>query len=166
MLGGEDHMEGRHLIAEGTYHDLTWVAWARRNQPQPGDLFSMVRVTDADGRILHGHGAGGPPLHAGRLLKISTGGSEEGPRMLLARVHPDVRRLVMNTSGGQAVDVPLHDNPDFPEVRFAVLPLPRDAVLDHVAGFGADGRELEQFNLRFQQGQWEQSSARVQVVDG
>jgi len=155
MLGGEDHMKGRHLIAEGTYHDLTWVAWARRDQPEPGDLFSMVRVTDADGRVLHGHGAGGPPLQAGQLLKVVTGGSEEGPRMLLARVHPDVQRLVMTTSGGQAVDVPLSDHPEFPEVRFAVLPLPRETILDYATGLAADGGELERFSLRFQQGQWE-----------
>lgn len=148
-------MEERHLIAEGTYEGLAWVAWARRHQPREGDLLSMVRVRDRDGRLLHGHGAGGPPLQPGQLLMVSTGGSEEGPRMLLARVHPSVRRLVLTTADGTSVDVPLYDHPDLPEVRFAALPLPREAVLDFVAGLDADGKELERFSLRFQQGRWE-----------
>lgn len=148
-------MEGRHLIAEGTYHGLAWVAWARRDQPREGDLLSMIRVTDAHGRILHGSGSGGRPLDPGQLLKVSTSGSEEGPRVLLARVHPDVRRLVLSAASGDDVDVPLYDQPAIPEVRFASLLLPRDMVLDSVAGFGADGNELERFSLKFQQGRWE-----------
>ena len=148
-------MEGRHLIAEGTYDGLAWVSWARRHQPRKGDLLSMVRVTDTTGRILHGQGAAGPPLQPGQLLKVTTGGSEEGPRMLLARVHPDVRRLMLTTADGETVDVPLYDHADIPEVRFASLPLARDTILDFVAGLSADGAELERFSLRFQQGQWE-----------
>jgi hypothetical protein len=153
-------MEGRHLIAEGTYEGLAWVAWARRDQPRKGDLLSMVRVTDAGGRMLHGHGAGGPPLQPGQLLKVSTGGSEEGPRVLLARVGPAVRRLVLTTADGGTVDVPLYDHPEYPEVRFASLPLPRDLVLSSITGFDDHGRELESFSLGFQQGQWEARSAR------
>ena len=148
-------MEGRHLIAEGTYEGLAWVSWARRDQPREGDLLSMIRITDPSGRILHGGGAGGRPLDPGQLLKVITGGSDEGPRVLLARVHPDVRRLVVTTADGNDVEVPLYDQPDIPEVRFASLLLPRDLVLDAVTGLSADGAELERFSLKFQQGQWE-----------
>jgi hypothetical protein len=154
-------MEGRHLIAEGTYEDLAWVAWARRDQPREGDLLSMVRVIDADGRMLHGHGAGGPPLQPGQLLKVSSDGSEEGPRMLLARAAPSIRRLELTVAGGGTVDVPLYDHPEFPEVRFASLPLARDMILDFITGFDDDGKELERFSLGFQQGQWEGRRVRA-----
>jgi hypothetical protein len=148
-------MEGRHPIAEGTYDGLAWVTWARRDQPRDGDLLSMIRVTDANGRILHGGGAGGRPLDPGQKLKVSTGGSDEGPRVLLARVHPDVRRLVLTSADGDPVDVPLYDQADIPEVRFASLLLPRDLILESIAGLDDDGKELERFSLTFQQGQWE-----------
>ncbi len=148
-------MEGRHLIAEGIYEGLAWVSWARQDQPREGDLLSMIRITDAGGRILHGGGTGGRPLDPGQLLKISTGGSDEGPRVLLGRVHPDIRRLVVMTADGDEVEVPLYDQPDIQGVRFAALLLPRDLVLDAAAGLGADGKELERLSLKFQQGQWE-----------
>ena len=51
--------------------------------------------------------------------------------------------------------MPLFDCADIPEVRFAALLLPRDALLDSVAGFNNKGTELERFDLRFQQGRWE-----------
>jgi hypothetical protein len=148
-------MEGRHLIAQGTYDGLAWMSWARRDQPREGDLLSMIRVTDPGGRILHGGGIGGRPLDPGRLLKITTGGSDEGPRVLLGRVHPDVQRVVLTTADSGELDVPLYGHPDVPGVRFAALLLPRDVVLDSVAGFGTDGTELERLSLKLQQGQWE-----------
>ena len=148
-------MEGRHLIAEGTYEGLAWVSWARQDQPREGDLLSMIRITEPSGRILHGGGTGGRPLDPGQLLKITTGGSDEGPRVLLGRVHPDVRRLVVTTGDGDELDVPLYDQPDIPGVRFASLLLARDLVLDSCAGFSGDGKELERLSLKLQQGQWE-----------
>lgn len=53
------------------------------------------------------------------------------------------------------MDVPLFDCPGIPEVRFGALLLPREVSLEFLAGFDAQGAELEQFDLRFQQGQWE-----------
>jgi hypothetical protein len=149
-------MDGRYVVAEGT-HDagMSWVVWARRDEPRDGDLLSMIRVRDSDGHIVHAGGASGPPLYPGRLLNVSTGGSEEGPRALLARVAPVVRRLELRTQDGQAMDVPLFDCLDIPEVRFAALLVPRDEPLGSVAGFDAKGAELERFDLRFQQGRWE-----------
>ncbi len=149
-------MSGRHVVAKGT-HDtgVSWVVWARRDEPRGGDLLSMIRLTDSNGRIVHAGGSSGPPLFPGRVLNVSTGGSEEGPRALLARVDPAVRRLELRTQDGGTVDVPLFDCPDVPEVRFAVLLLPRDLPLDSLAGFDAEGAELERFDLRFQQGRWE-----------
>jgi hypothetical protein len=150
-------MGGRYLVAEGTHSDgLTWVIWARRHEPRKGDLLSMIRVTDGAGRVLHGGGRAGPPLHPGHMLNVSTGGSDEGPRALLARVDPSVRRLELKVEGGTTLDVPLYDCPDIPEVRFASVLLPRDVVLDSVAGFGAKNKELERFDLRFYQGRWEE----------
>lgn len=157
-------MEGRHLIVEGTYDGLAWVVWARRDQPRRGDLLSMIRVTDADGRILHGGGAGGRPLDPGQLLKVTTGGSDEGPRVLLARVHPEVRQLILTMENGSTLDVPLYDQPAIPEVRFGSLLLDRDLILDSVAGFDSTGRELERFSLRFQQGRWEGYSSRTDAA--
>ena len=149
-------MDGRYVIAEGT-HDagVSWVVWARRNEPHDGDLLSMIRVTDSSGRILHAGGSAGPPLYPGRMLNVSTSGSEEGPRALLARVAPAVRRLELRAKKGGTLDVPLFDCADLPEVRFAALLLPRDLSLESLAGFDAQGAEVEQFDLRFQQGRWE-----------
>jgi hypothetical protein len=150
-------MGGRYVVAEGTDSDgLTWVIWARRHEPHEGDLLSVIRVTDAAGRILHGSGQGGPPLHPGYMLNVTSDGSDEGPRALLARVAPGVRRLELKVRDGDALDVPLYDCPDIPEVRFASLLLPRDVVLESVAGFGARNKELERFDLRFYQGRWEE----------
>ena len=150
-------MGGRYVVAEGTDGDgLTWVIWAKRHEPNEGDLLSVIRVTDTAGRILHGDGRAGPPLHPGHVLNVTSGGSDEGPRALLVRVDPRVRRLELKVRDGDALDVPLYDCPDIPEVRFASLLLPRDVVLESVTGFGAKNKELERFDLRFYQGRWEE----------
>ena len=105
---------------------MSWVVWARRDEPRDGDLLSMIRLTDSGGRIVHVGASSGPPLYPGRLLNIRTGGSEEGPRALLARVDPSVRRLELRTHDGGTMDVPLYDCAEIPEVRFAALLLPRE----------------------------------------
>jgi hypothetical protein len=149
-------MDVRHVVAAGTDEDgVSWVIWARRDEPRDGDLLSMIRLTDAGGRILHLGASSGPPLYPGRLLNVATSGSEEGPRALLARVDPKVRRLELRVHDGSTKDVPMYDCTEIPEVRFAALLLPREELLDSVAGFGVRGRELERFDLRFQQGRWE-----------
>jgi hypothetical protein len=154
-------MGGRYVVAEGTHGDgLTWVVWARRHEPYEGDLLSVIRVTDATGRILHGSGRAGPPLHAGHVLNVTSDGGAEGPRTLLARVDPSVHRLELKVRDGSTLDVPLYDCPDIPEVRFASLLLPRDVVLESVTGFGARNKELERFDLRFYQGRWEERNAQ------
>jgi len=157
-------MGGRYVIAEGTGNDgLAWVIWARRHEPHEGDLLSVIRITDATGRILHGAGRTGPPLPPGRVLNVTSDGSDEGPRALLARVDPSVRRLELKVQGGTTLDVPLYDCPEIPEVRFASLLLPRDVILESVAGFGAKDKELERFDLRFYQGRWEERHAPAQA---
>jgi len=160
-------MDGRHVVAEGT-HDtgVSWVIWARRDAPRDGDLLGMIRLTDSGGRIIHVGAASGPPLYPGRLLNISTSGSEEGPRALLGLVDPGVRRLELRVHDGSTRSVPLYDCPEVPEVRFAALLLPREELLDSVAGFGAKGPELERFDLRFQQGRWEARHPGLTVRTG
>lgn len=149
-------MGERYVVAEGTSSEgFTWAVWARRHEPQQGDLLSLIRVTDSGGRILHAGAAGGAPLNPGHVIKVSTGGGEEGPRALLARVHPSVRRVQLRAQDGTTTEVPIYDCPAFPEVRFASMLLPRDLALDSVAAFGAKDAELERFDLRFQQGRWE-----------
>src|SRR5437763_16824549 len=69
------NMDGRYLIAEGSYRDgIRWVIWARRDEPRQDDLLSMIRVTDAGGRILHAGAVSGPPLYPGPVLNVSTSG--------------------------------------------------------------------------------------------
>ena len=154
-------MEKRYAVANGSYGDgLSWVIWARRHEPRHGDLLSMIRVSEPSGRIMHASGASGPPLYPGHLLNVTTSGSEEGPRSLLARTDPKVKRVELAAQGGSAMDVPLYDCPDIPEVRFAVVLVSRDLPLASVTAFGADGSELERFDLAFQQGQWEARQRR------
>jgi hypothetical protein len=70
-------------------------------------------------------------------------------------VDPSVRRLELRMHDGRTRNVPLYDCAEVAEVRFAALLLPREDLLDSVAGFGPKGPELERFDLRFQQGRWE-----------
>ena len=152
-------MSERQTVARGQYGDgLSWLVWAQREAPrddQPdAELTTMIRVTDAGGRVLREGGAGGPALSPGQLMNVSTGGGDEGPYCILARVHPGIRRVAVTTEAGEVMDVPLYDAPDFPEVRFAVLLVPRDLRLAAVTGLGPDGRELERFDLGFHQRFW------------
>ena len=124
-------MDVRHVVAEGTDDTgVSWVIWARRDAPREGDLLSMIRLTDAGGRIIHVGASSGPPLYPGRLLNVTTNGSEEGPRALLGRVDPTVRRLELRVHDGGTRNVPLYDCAQVPEVRFAALLLPRQELLD------------------------------------
>ncbi len=153
-------MDGQHVIAEGTRGDgLSWVVWAQRQssgggEPGAGELLSMVRITSVDGRVLREGGGGGPALPPGRLMSVSTGGGDEGPYCLLARVHRDIQRVELLTAAGEIMSVPVYDSADFPEVRFAALLVPRDLHLDSVAGFSGTGEELERFDLAFHQSFW------------
>src|SRR5215468_8926377 len=63
----EGRMDVRHVVAAGTDEaGVSWVIWARRDEPRDGDLLSMIRLTDPGGRILHlGASSGvGEPDHA------------------------------------------------------------------------------------------------------
>jgi hypothetical protein len=150
----------RHVIAEGSYGGgLSWLIWAQRQQPRTrtpnvNELLSMIRVTSADGRVLHEGGGGGLAFYPGDLMNVSTGGSDEGPYCLLTRVHPSIRRVELATAAGESLDVPVYDSADFPEVRFAALLVPRDLRLDFVAGLGDSGEELSRFDLTFHQQFW------------
>ena len=84
-------------------------------------------------------------------MNVSAGGSDEGPYALLARVHPDIRRVELTTADGEIKNVPVYGSADFQEVRFAALLVPRDLRLDSVTGFSDGGEELERFDLAFHQ---------------
>jgi hypothetical protein len=152
----------RQVIAKGTYGDeLSWVIWAQWQSSVDArsgadELLSMIRVTSADGRVLHEGGGGGPALYPGQLMNVSTGGSDEGPYCLLARVHPDIGRVELVTAAGESMHVPVYNSAHFPDVRFAALLVPRELNLDSVAGFGDSGEELERFDLTFHQRFWHQ----------
>jgi hypothetical protein len=87
-------------------------------------------------------------------MNVSACGGAEGPYCLLARVHPDVRRVAVTTAAGGSLNLPVHDAAEFPEARFAALPVPRDLRLAAVTGFGAGGRPLERFDLAVHQRNW------------
>jgi hypothetical protein len=163
-------MSGRHVIAEGTHTGgLSWTLWVVRDKPSAGDLLNMIRVTHKGGHILHGSGFGGSPLDPDRLLKVKSDGSGEGPRVLLARAHPDVRKVVVTTENGDSLSVPMYDIEEIPEIRFGCLLLPRDLPLRSITALGADDQQLERLSLSFQQGQWEARGnhrRRAQTGDG
>ena len=155
------------LIAEGTRTDgVSWRIWAQRHPPgadfpDEDELQSTIRIAGPDGRTLHGGGSRGPALSPGKLMDVSTGGSDEGPRTLLARVHPVIRRAELRTTGGEIIDVPVYDSEDFPEIRFAALLVPRDSHLDYVAGLNDEGEEVERFSLAFHDLNWHRFRART-----
>jgi hypothetical protein len=156
----------RQVVAEGTYGaGLSWLVWAQWQSSGDArlgadELLSMIRVISADGRVLHEGGGGGPALYPGQLMNVSTGGSEEGPYCLLARVHPDIGRVELVTAAGEIMHVPVYDSARFPDVRFAALLVPRELNLDSVAGFSHGGEELERFDLTFHQRFWHQNHPR------
>ncbi len=148
-------MDGRYVVAEGTHDaDVSWVVWARRDEPHDGDLLSMIRLTDSGGRIIHVGGLRAalvprPPAQCqyqwqrgGTAGAAGAGGS---------------RRPAAGAAGddGGTMDVPLFDWPGIPEVRFAALLLPREVTARTPGRFRRQGAELERFDLRFQQGRWE-----------
>jgi hypothetical protein len=148
----------RQVIAEGTYGSglswLIWAQWQSSGDAQLGaedELLSMIRIISADGRVLHEGGSGGPALYPGQLMNVSTGGSDEGPYCLLARVHPDIGRVELVTAAGEVMHVPVYDSARFLDVRFAALLVPRELNLGSVAGFSHSGEELERFDLTFHQ---------------
>ena len=152
-------MGERQTVAQGQYDDgLSWLVWAERVAPRDGrpdpELLTMIRVTDASGRVLREGGAGGPALEPGQLMSVSTGGGDEGPYCILVRVHPDIGRVAVTTEAAETMNMPVYDAPDFPEVRFAALLVPRDLRLAAVTGFDRDGRQLERFDLGFHQRFW------------
>ena len=152
-------MSERQTVARGQCGDgLSWLVWAQREARDDGqpdaELTTMIRVTDASGRVLREGGASGPALSPGQLMNVSTGGGDEGPYCILARVHPGIRRVAVTTEAGEVMDMPVYDAPDFPEVRFTVLLVPRDLRLAAVTGHGPDGRELERCDLGFHQRFW------------
>jgi hypothetical protein len=104
--------------------------------------------------VLREGGAGGPALERGQLMNVSTGGAAEGPYCILVRVHPDIRRVEVTAQAGETMNMPVYDSPDFPDVRFAVLLVPRDLRLSAVIGLGPDGRQLERFDRGFHQRFW------------
>src|SRR2546430_17295797 len=113
-------MGGWYVVAEGTDGDgLAWVIWARWHELREGDLLSMIRVTDATGRILHGAGRAGPPLYPGHRLNVTSGGGDEGPRALLARVDPSGRGLGLGGQDGTPLVVRLYARPKLPRWRAA-----------------------------------------------
>ena len=78
-------MGERKTVAQGRYDDgLSWLVWAEREAPRDGqtdpELMSMIRVTDASGRVLREGGAGGPAPGPGQLMNVSTGSGDEGGR--------------------------------------------------------------------------------------
>jgi hypothetical protein len=156
----------RQVIAEGTYGaGLSWLIWAQWRSSGDArmaadELLSVIRVISADGRVLHEGGGGGPALYPGQLMNVSTGGSDEGPYCLLARVHPDIGRVELVTAAGEIMHVPVYDSARFPDVRFAALLVPRELNLGSVAGFSHGGEELERFDLAFHQRFWHQNHPR------
>jgi hypothetical protein len=156
----------RQVIAEGTYGaGLSWLIWAQWRSSGDAELgadelLSMIRVISADGRVLHEGGSGGPALSPGQLMNVSTGGSDEGPYCLLARVHPDIGRVELVTAAGGIMHVPVYDSARFPDVRFAAVLVSRELTLGSVAGFSHSGEELERFDLTFHQRFWHRNPPR------
>ena len=156
----------RQVIAEGTYGaGLSWLIWAQWRSSGDArlgadELLSMIRVICADGRVLHEGGSGGPALSPGQLMNVSTGGGDEGPYCLLARVHPGIGRVELVTAAGGIMDVPVYDSARFPDVRFAAVLVSRELNLGSVAGFSHSGEELERFDLTFHQRFWHRNHPR------
>ena len=152
-------MTGPRVVCRGSYDGgLSWqlraVRYAPADEPGAQHLRSMLRIIAAEGMVLFDGGAGGPALPPGALMNVSTGGGDQGPYALIARVHPSVQKVEVVAADGHVRQVPVFDSVDFPEVRFAVALLPRDLRLAYVLAIGEHGEELERFDLAFHQEVW------------
>lgn len=155
----EDPPRDAIAVAEGSYDGLTWSLWAYRGGAgrRPGRedyLGSRITLTGGDGRHLHGGGGRGPAPTAAQPLHVTTGGADTGPYHVMATFHLAVARVEVIFSDGRAVPMAIHDAPDFPEARFAVLLVPRDSLLDCVLARDAVGAEQARFSLAFHQDVW------------
>jgi hypothetical protein len=116
--------------------------WAVKAGGTAQDYYTLLETVHPDGHRDEG-GMGGPPLYPGRNLNTYTGGDDRGLRRILARTGPNVRRLRLELTTGEVLDlVPVGADPAHRLNFFAVL-LPRTAGVTSLTALDADGQVLE-----------------------
>lgn len=128
------------MIAHGDGHD--GATWDLDLDGDATELFTMVKVTLANGRTPWGSGCGGPAIYPGRRINVCTGSSDTGPNTFIARVAPDVRAVVVKLSDGTREDLTLHGDPDQIGARVAVLVYQRDLDIHRIDLLAIDGTIL------------------------
>ncbi len=145
------------VIAEGQL--ATGERWSLLAGGTSQDFHTFLETVRPDGSRDSG-GMGGPPLYAGSLLNIYTGGSEDGPRRVLIRADPAVATVRVNLAGEEpAILHPVAERRDLGVVFFAAL-LPRTAVVASVAALDEAGHELEQPDLSRHEEGWQRFRRR------
>lgn len=140
-----------HVLAEG---DLpTGEHWVLRAGGTSDDFSTMLETIHRDGHRDEG-GMGGPPLPAGELMNVYTGGSTRGLRRVIVRADRRVARVRVQLAGEQLELPPVAELPGLGVSFFAAL-LPPAAELVSVAAIGAGGEVLEPQDLSGHEAAWQ-----------
>ena len=99
--------------------------WGRQVPGQEPDLMTMLSVSrDAD-VLVQGSGMGGPPLWPGKIMNEWRGRTDDLPFFVMARVSPDVTRVIATTDSNLEIELPLSAAfEEFGGLRFAAAALP------------------------------------------
>lgn len=87
------------------------------------DLYTMLQVYRGD-RQVSGSGFGGPKLFGGRVLNEWRGQRDDLPHFVMARMLPNVDRVVATTDRGSEITLALSPVIDQFGLRFAAAALP------------------------------------------
>ena len=128
------------ILARGVEADGT--QWELDVSGGPSELRTMVTPALVDGRRPWGSGSGGPAVHRGRRISVSTGSGDNCPTTFIARVTPDVRAVVVTLSDGTREDLVLHGDPQRWGARIAVLMHPHSVDVHRIDLFDAAGTPL------------------------
>jgi len=145
------------VIAEGQL--ATGERWSLQAGGTSRDFCTFLETVRPDGSRDSG-GMGGPPLQAGSLPNIYTGGSEHGLRRVLVRADPAVAAVRVNLAGEEpAILRPVAGRPDLGVVFFAAL-LPQTAMLGSVTALDEAGHDLGHRDLSRHEEGWQRVRRR------
>lgn len=100
---------------------LRWVVVAYSSEDE---VYTLLRVYRDGALVVAGSGFGGPGVAAGSVLNEWHGRTDDLPFFVMARVAPEVDRVVATTDGGTEVTLALSAPVDGFGLRFAAAALP------------------------------------------
>jgi hypothetical protein len=146
------------VIAEG---DLpSGEHWILRAGGTSAEFVTFLETIHRDGRRDQG-GMGGPPLWPGSIMNVYTGGTDTGPRRIVARADQRVALVRVQLADGERLDLPPVATLPDPGLAFFATLLPRTTALVSVTAIGASGQDLEPHDLAKHEQAWQRFQRRT-----